>query len=78
MSNNTIKPPTLLQSIIPIIVLIGLISCNVLLLGNDTLSGANQLASAPFFFADEEAIFQVLLGHVVETVAFVQLDFFPL
>lgn len=54
MSNNTIKPPTLLQSIIPIIVLIGLISCNVLLLGNDTLSGANQLA---LLFASAVAVF---------------------
>lgn len=38
------KKPTILQSIIPILTLIGLIGCNVVLLGDDTLSGANQLS----------------------------------
>ncbi len=36
--------PSLLQSAIPVMVLIGLISLNVTILGDDTLSGANQMA----------------------------------
>ena len=45
MSNNTNhKRPTILQSVIPILVLIGLISLNVITLGDDTLSGANQIS----------------------------------
>lgn len=38
------KRSTLFQSLVPVILLIGLILCNVVLLGDDTLSGANQLA----------------------------------
>ncbi len=38
------KRPTILQSLIPILTLIVLISLNVILLGDDTLSGANQLS----------------------------------
>ena len=45
MSNHTNhKRPTILQSVIPILVLIGLISLNVITLGDDTLSGANQIS----------------------------------
>ena len=40
-----IKKPTLVQSLIPILVLVGLLAVNVLLVyGDDALSGANQLA----------------------------------
>ena len=42
---STIKKPSLLQSILPILVLVGLLVVNVLLVyGDDALSGANQLA----------------------------------
>ena len=45
MSNKTShKRPTILQSVIPILALIGLISLNVITLGDDTLSGANQIS----------------------------------
>lgn len=45
MSNHTNhKRPTILQSVIPILVLIGLISLNVITLGDNTLSGANQIS----------------------------------
>ena len=45
MSNHTNhKRPTILQSVIPILALIGLISLNVITLGDDTLSGANQIS----------------------------------
>lgn len=39
-----IKKPTILQSVIPIVVLIGLILLNVLLAADDTIAGANQLS----------------------------------
>lgn len=38
------KTPTITQSLIPIIVLLGLIMCNVLIIPDDTLSGANQFS----------------------------------
>lgn len=38
------KSPSLIQSLIPIVVLVGLILTNVIFLGDYTLSGANQLA----------------------------------
>ena len=38
------KKPTIFQSLIPILTLIGLIGLNVTLLGDDTLSGANQMS----------------------------------
>ena len=38
------RPPSILQSVAPILVLMGLIGLNVTLLGSDTLSGANQLS----------------------------------
>lgn len=38
------RRPTVLQSLVPIVLLIGLILLNVFLLGDDTLSGANQLS----------------------------------
>ncbi len=38
------KSPTLLQSLLPLLALIGLIGLNVALLEDDTLSGANQLS----------------------------------
>lgn len=41
---ETLKRPTLLQAIIPILCLIILLTFNVLFFGDDTLSGANQIA----------------------------------
>lgn len=38
------KQPTLLQSLTPIVILIGLIAVNLIIFGDDTLSGANQIA----------------------------------
>ena len=38
------KRPTLLQAFIPIVCLIFLLSLNVFIYGEDTLSGANQIA----------------------------------
>ena len=38
------KRPSIIQSIIPIVVVIGLIATNILIFGNDTLAGANQIA----------------------------------
>lgn len=38
------KRPTVLQSVAPVLTLMGLIGLNVALLGDDTLSGANQLS----------------------------------
>ena len=38
------KRPTLLQAFIPIICLICMLSLNVIIFGDDTLSGANQIA----------------------------------
>jgi NhaC family Na+:H+ antiporter len=43
MSESSHKP-TLLQSLIPIVFLIALLGINVMLYGNDTLSGPNQVA----------------------------------
>lgn len=43
MSKN-IKTPSLFQSLIPIIILIGLLALNVKFFGDDTLSGSNQIA----------------------------------
>lgn len=40
----TEKTPSLIQSLTPIIVLVVLIFLNVVIIGNDTLSGANQLS----------------------------------
>ena len=42
---STINKPSLLQSFLPILVLVGLLIVNVLLVyGDNALSGANQLA----------------------------------
>lgn len=41
---NNSKEPSLLQAIIPLVALVCLICLNVILLGDDTLSGANQMA----------------------------------
>ena len=38
------KRPSLLQAIIPIVVLIGILTTNVLVLGTDAINGANQMA----------------------------------
>ena len=38
------KQPTLIQALIPIIVLIILLTINVVVLGVDAISGANQIA----------------------------------
>lgn len=43
MSSN-IKSPSLIQSLIPIVLLIGLLFLNVRFFGDDTLSGSNQIA----------------------------------
>ncbi len=42
--NAKVKQPTLLMAFIPIVFLIGLLSLNVYFFGDDTLSGANQIA----------------------------------
>ena len=41
---KNIKTPSLFQSLIPIIILIGLLALNVKFFGDDTLSGSNQIA----------------------------------
>ena len=40
----TSKKPSLLQSLIPVVILIGLLATNVHLFGDDTLAGSNQMA----------------------------------
>lgn len=40
----TVKQPTLIMAFIPIVFLIGLLSLNVYFFGDETLSGANQIA----------------------------------
>ncbi len=44
MTSKTIKTPTLLQSLIPLAFLIFFLTMNVKYFGDDTLSGANQIA----------------------------------
>ncbi len=54
------KKPTLLHALIPIIVLIILLSLNVLFWGDDTLSGANQMAL--LFAAGVAVVVSLMLG----------------
>ncbi len=58
---RTIKQPNLLQGFIPIIFLILFLSLNVIYFGNDTLSGANQIAL--LLASTIGAIIAVYLGH---------------
>ena len=44
MTQLTTKTPTLLQSLIPIIFLVGLLSLNVYYFGEDSSYGPNQIA----------------------------------
>ncbi|MBX2896426.1 MAG: Na+/H+ antiporter NhaC [Cyclobacteriaceae bacterium] len=41
---SEIKKPSLLQALTPIVVLIGLLTINVIVLGSDAITGANQIA----------------------------------
>jgi NhaC family Na+:H+ antiporter len=59
--STKIKQPTLFQSFIPIIFLISFLSLNVYYFGDDTLSGANQLAL--ILAATVSGIVAVFLGH---------------
>ena len=60
MTENTRKP-TIIQALIPVIVLITLLSLNVYFFGDDTLSGANQIAL--LLAAASGGVIAVLLGH---------------
>lgn len=41
---SELKKPSFLQALIPILILIALLTINVVVLGNDAISGANQIA----------------------------------
>ncbi len=58
---RTIKEPNLLQGFIPIIFLILFLSLNVIYFGNDTLSGANQIAL--LLASTIGAVIAIYLGH---------------
>ncbi|PCI96819.1 MAG: Na+/H+ antiporter NhaC [Flavobacteriales bacterium] len=59
---STIKKPSLIQSFLPIIVLVGLLIVNVLLVyGDDALGGANQLAL--LFSGAVAAVIAVMNGY---------------
>lgn len=59
---STIKHPSLLQSFIPILVLVGLLIVNVLLVyGDDALGGANQLAL--LFSGAVAAVIAIINGY---------------
>jgi NhaC family Na+:H+ antiporter len=58
---SKIKAPTLIQSLIPIVVLIVLLSLNVRFFGDDTLSGSNQIA--PILAATVAGLIASFLGH---------------
>lgn len=69
------KSPTLLQALVPIVILVGLLICNVLVFGNEGLDGANQLA---LLFAAAAALvigllnrhaFEALLEDVVRSIS---------
>lgn len=55
------RNPSILQSIIPIFVLLALIFCNVIFLADDTLSGANQLS---LLFASSVAVIIAVYNRV--------------
>ena len=61
MHEKEIRKPGLLQSLIPIVCLIALLALNVLLFGDDALSGANQIVL--LLSATIAAIIAVSLGH---------------
>ncbi len=69
------KQPTILQSIVPIVVLIGLIALNITIFGNDTLAGANQIAL--LFTSTITAIFAIyngtkwddMMNKVIDTIS---------
>ncbi len=61
MSENRIKTPGLFESLIPIIVLIILLTFNVKFLGDETLSGANQIALT--LAAAVGSLLAIRLGH---------------
>ena len=68
------KSPTLLQSIIPIVLLMGLIACNVLWLNDDTLGGANQLslliaaAVAASFALFNKISWKMLMNGIIKAI----------
>lgn len=69
------KQPTLIQSLIPVIILIGLIATNLIIFGDDTLSGANQIAL--IFSASIAALIAIyngtkwdkIMNYVLETIS---------
>lgn len=61
MVDKKTREPGLFQSLIPLICLIGLLALNVVLFGDDTLSGANQIVL--LLSASVAAIIAVSLGH---------------
>ena len=61
MAEQKIRTPGLLQSLIPIVCLIALLALNVILFGDDTLSGANQIVL--LLAATIAAIIAFSLGH---------------
>jgi len=58
---SKIKQPGLLESLIPIIILIFLLILNVKFFGDDTLSGSNQVAL--IFAASVAGLIAIRLGH---------------
>ena len=61
MPDKKVREPGLLQSLIPIVILIALLALNVILFGDDTLSGANQIVL--IFAATIAALFAISNGH---------------
>ncbi|MHC1705494.1 MAG: Na+/H+ antiporter NhaC [Tenuifilaceae bacterium] len=59
--SHKIKEPTIIQGFIPIIFLILFLSLNVIFFGDDTLSGANQIAL--LLASTVGSIIAVMLGH---------------
>ncbi len=60
MSNAT-REPSLIQAIVPVLILIAFLTLNVYFFGDDTLSGANQIAL--LLAAATGGIIAVYLGH---------------
>ena len=61
MVDKEIRGPSLLQSLIPIVCLIALLALNVVLFGDDTLSGANQIVL--LLSAAIASLIAISLGH---------------
>ena len=59
--NRTIREPTIIQALTPVILLILLLSLNVYFFGDDTLAGANQIAL--LLAAAAGGVIAVSLGH---------------